>query len=124
LDWTLGENKANSKPNKANISVQRTATRIKEREVEKTKPISCFVYRMWYIVCRVLKKQSQSSNGHNDVKSVSIIIYEDLSRRGQRKTKPIQSQFKANFIILSNTKGVEKTVPCGFLNKLDLMAGV
>ncbi len=26
---------------------------------EKTKPISCFVFRMWYIVCRVLKKQSQ-----------------------------------------------------------------
>jgi hypothetical protein len=30
-----------------------------ENVVEKTKPISCFVYRMWYIVCRVLKKQSQ-----------------------------------------------------------------
>jgi hypothetical protein len=26
---------------------------------EKTKPISCFVFRMWYVVCRVLKKQSQ-----------------------------------------------------------------
>ncbi len=26
---------------------------------EKTKPISFFVFRMWYIVCRVLKKQSQ-----------------------------------------------------------------
>jgi len=35
---------------------------------EKTKPISCFVYRMWYIVCRVLKKQSQFAGGQNEHK--------------------------------------------------------
>jgi len=44
VDWTLGENKANSKPNKANLlafNVLRSADSVKmtKRLFEKTKPM-------------------------------------------------------------------------------------
>ena len=42
-------------------------------QVEKTKPISCFVFRMWYIVCRVLEKQTQFME-FNGVDQCSFVV--------------------------------------------------
>ena len=47
-----------------------------------------------------LKKQSQFSNGQNDVKSILLMVYEDFEGPRQRKNKPNSKPNKANFAAL------------------------
>ena len=70
--WRRRENKANSKPNKANLlafSVLRSAFSVRMRKSN-------------------LKKQTQFSKGQNNVKSILIMVYGDFDGPRQRKNKP------------------------------------
>ena len=52
-----------------------------------------------------LKKQTQFLKGWNDAMLVIAMVYDNLDGSGQRKTKPIQSQNKANFRIPPHFEG-------------------
>ncbi len=85
-DWTLGENKPNSNPNKPNL--RRAKMNVNLYVIEDYRKKDDFLVRINKPNCRKGKKLMQSVYLQR--------IMKNNTDMGSKKTKPIQSQFKAN----------------------------
>ena len=65
--------------------------RIRRGCFEKTKPISCFVLRTSYIVCRFLKNKANLRDASINVTAYLGDAYGDTALLGGEKTKPIKA---------------------------------